>query len=253
MSLIIDFHVHGKLKSSFPFCEKAFYEKIKEAKGAGLNAFALSDHSHAVDFLEKSDYMYKNYELVDDCFIVDGFKIFSGVEITTKEELDIVVIANPSFIRELQPKVPKGISLANLIMLLPHGNDILIFLAHPFRNHSDFPTVDKKTFLNFDAVELNATDLATFGESENRQQVENLANELKLKIVGGSDTHFSIQCGSIRNVFEKDITKIRDLKGEIFAYSFTIEIDATLTTRVKSAAIIKELMVQEHERRQLIE
>ncbi|MCL2756121.1 MAG: PHP domain-containing protein [Firmicutes bacterium] len=241
--ITIDFHVHGKLKSSMPFCVPEFLQKIKEAKLAGLNSFVLNEHSHSVNFEECYEYLSANFTRIDDCFEKDGFKVFTGVEITTDEGLDVIVITCPELVLEYSKKCPKGILFKNLVDCLTKDESTLVVFAHPFRSRIDFAGIDKDLLKVFDAVELNAADLATLGEDQNTVDVKALAKTLGVNVIGGSDSHFSIQCGSIKTIFEKDFTRICEMKNQIHAGTFSVEVDDALSIRVKSAALIKDLMV----------
>ena len=243
----IDFHTHGKLSSKFPFDREEFINKINEAKSNGIDSFALTEHCHAENFMEGYKFLENNYKYVNDYYDIDGFKVFIGMEVTTNEGLDILVIGNREHIVELHKKVEitktkqKFISIADLFNVLDCSN-LLIIIAHPFRKHTNFPIIDKNIIEKIDAIELNAKDLYDNGIDDMKNKVNKLGKLLNVPITGGSDSHYSIQISSIKNDFNVGCNTIREIKAEIKSNNFIVEISDDLEIRVKSSKIIKKLI-----------
>ena len=116
----IDFHVHGKITSSFPFDREKFLLAIDEAKEGGLNSIALTEHCHADNFLEGYEYLSNNYNLVDDYYYVDGFKVFYGMEVTTLQKLDILIIGVPLDIISLKEEISEKYKNNSTLILQNH-------------------------------------------------------------------------------------------------------------------------------------
>ena len=248
--MIIDFHVHGKLSSSLKFYEKDFYEKIEEAKRSGLNAFALLEHSHAVNFLDGHEYLKNNYKYNDFFYDIDGFKILTGIEITTMTngKVDIVIIGELDTIIEIKDRAEalkngrKYIETHELFGLSDFSDVVMIF-AHPFRVRDDLKGIAQIVFDKLDAVELNATDIFKKGERESRDALNKVSLATGLPITGGGDAHHSMQVGSIKNIFKTDFNSIKELKEMIRARSFTVEIADDLQVKARAASKIKRVIV----------
>jgi histidinol phosphatase-like PHP family hydrolase len=245
--MVIDFHTHGKITSKFPFEEEGFLSKINEAKNEGIDHLALTEHCHADNFIEAYHYLYENYPYMDDCYDINGVKVYTGIEIGTKENLDVLVIANRDHILDLKSKIDneakecKYISIKELDNILDYNNMLVIF-AHPYRKHEELPVISLNVLKNFDAIEFNATDLYIKGIEETKNKVTVLSKELNLPIVGGSDSHYFIQIGSIKNKFDMECKTITELKEQIKSNLYKVEISSDLSIRVRCAKIIKKLI-----------
>lgn len=245
--MIIDFHVHGKIKNTFPFDEEKFLSTINEAKEAGMDSLAITEHCHAQNFYEGYQFLNTNYQLIEDYFDIDGFKIFYGMEVTTEQKLDILIIGNPKLIIELREKIVNNldgkefIDINDLFEMLI-SNELLIILAHPYRKHIEFPELKNEIINKFDAIEFNAKDLYKNGIEDMKEKVSKLANKLNLPIVCGSDTHYFIQMSSVKNIFNKNCKNIKEIKEEIRLEEYNVELSSELSIRVKSAIIIKKLI-----------
>lgn len=245
--MIIDFHVHGKITNTYPFDKEKFLLTIKEAKEHGLDSIALTEHCHANNFLEGYEFLEANYKFKYDYYDVDGFKVFYGMEVTTEQMLDILIIGKPKSIIELRKEIvivlngKKFIDINNLFKIIK-SDEFLIILAHPYRKHNEFPNLKSEIIDKFDAIEFNAKDLYKNRIDEMKEKVLKLANKLNIPIVCGSDTHHFLQMSSIKNIFSKDCTTVKEIKEEIKLKNYNTEISSELNIRVKSAIIIKKLI-----------
>lgn len=242
----IDFHTHGKITSTFPFDEESFKQKIEEAKNTGIDSLALTEHAHAKYFLEAYQFLEKNYEYKQDYYLVEGIKVFTGIEITTYEDLDILCIGRREEVIKLYYKIleaPKQefLKIDGLFLLLDNKK-LLIIMAHPYRNHKEFPQISKEIFNKLDSIEWNAKDLYKQGIEEMKEKVSRLAEQVALPITGGSDSHYFLQIGSIKNKFNADCETISELKQQIKQRNFVVEISQELSLRVRSSTIIKKLI-----------
>lgn len=243
----IDFHVHGKISGSFPFDTEKFLVTINEAKEAGLDSIALTEHCHANNFFEGYNFLNNNYELKGEYYNVDDFKVFYGMEVTTAQELDIIIIGKPMDIIELRNQISKNFDFKKFIDINElfekvNENKFLIILAHPYRKHDQFPDIKNNVFQKIDAIEFNATDLYDKGIEEMKNKVSKLANKFDIPVVCGSDTHYFIQMSSIKNILKKDCITVKEIKEEIKLKNYKTELSPDLKVRVKSAKIIKKLI-----------
>lgn len=245
--MIIDFHVHGKITSTFPFDEKKFLLIIKEAKEYGLDGLAITEHCGSNNFLEGYEFLKLNYNLIGDYYDIDGFKVFYGMEVTTKQELDILFIGRTELVLELREKVNYNLKAdeyidINDLFKLDIPDELLIILAHPFRDHVEFPELEKHVIEKLDAVELNSKDIYKTEYEEMKDKVSKLAEKMKLPITAGSDTHYFIQVSTAKNIFRKDCITVKEIKEEIKCENYNIDFSQDLKVRVKSAIIIKKLI-----------
>lgn len=245
--MIIDFHVHGKITSVFPFDEEKFQSTIKEAKENGLDGLAITEHCGSNNFLEGYEYLSSNYKRIEDYYNVDGFKVFYGMEVTTKQDLDILFIGKPEVVLTFREKICCGLINEehidiNSLFNFEISNDLLVILAHPYRDHNILPELNNSVIERLDAVELNSKDIYKFGMSTMQDKVNKLAKQLKLPITSGSDTHHFIQVSTARNIFNKNCNTVKEIKEEIKKVNYKIEFSSDLNIRVKSAIIIKNLI-----------
>ena len=245
--MIIDFHVHGKITNRFPFDKENFLLTIDEAKEGGLDSLVVTEHCHSNNFLEGYKFLQENYELVGDYYNINGFKVFYGMEVTTEQKLDILIIGKPQLIIELREKIIENLNGKEFIDIndlfkLSLSDELLIIQAHPYRKHEEFPKLAINIVDRIDAIEFNAKDLYKNGIENMKSKVSKLANELNLPIVCGSDTHYFIQMSSVKNIFDKNCKTIKEIKEEIKLNKYKTEISSELKIRVKSAIIIKKLI-----------
>lgn len=245
--MIIDFHVHGKISRSYPFNKEQFLLAIEEAKEYGLDSLVITEHFNADNFLECYDFLKSNYNLIKDYFNVNGFKIFYGMEVTTKQNLDILFIAKPYLILNLRKEIfinmkdDEYIDI-NTLFKLNISDEVLIILAHPYRNHIEFPKLERYIIEKIDALELNSKDIYKYGMEEMQRKVSDLSKKFKLPITSGSDTHYFIQISTAKNILNKNCETVKEIKEEIKNGACDIKFSEDLKIRVKCAIIIKKLI-----------
>ena len=245
--MIIDFHVHGKITSTFPFEEEKFVLIINEAREYGLDSLAITEHCGANNFLDGYKFLNSNYNHIEDYYDIDGFKVFYGMEVTTKQDLDILFIGKTELVLELREKIitnlkeEKYIDINDLFQLnIP--DDLLIILAHPYRDHIQFPKLEENVINRLDALELNSKDVYKIGYDEMQEKVSKLAEEIRLPITAGSDTHYFVQVSTAKNIFNRNCKTVKEIKEEIKQRNYNIEFSQDLEDRVKEAIIRKKLI-----------
>lgn len=245
--MTIDFHVHGKISKKFPFDNERFLLTINEAKEGGLEALAITEHCDADNFLQGYDFLENNFKLIEDYYDINGFKVFYGMEVTTEQMLDMLIIGNPKLIIELREKIIGNLKEReyidiNDLFAFSRLDEMLIILAHPYRRHEEFPSLKMEVLNKIYAIEFNAKDLYNKGIEVMKDRVKKLSNKLNIPIVCGSDTHHFIQVSSVKNVFYKDCATIKEIKEQIELQYYNVEISQELKVRVKSSMIIKGLI-----------
>ena len=245
--MVIDFHVHGKITSKLQFDEEKFLLTIKEARENGMDGLAITEHLGANNFLEGYEYLESNYNRIQDYYDVDGFKVFYGMEVTTKQNLDILIIGKPELVLGLRDEITNNLKENKFIDIkdlfkLNIEDDLLVILAHPYRNHGEFPTLENFIIDRLDAIELNSKDAYKNGIDEMKEKIIELAKKLNLPITSGSDTHYFIQVSTAKNIFSKNCNTVKEIKEEIKSGNYNINFSTELKVRVKSAIIIKKLI-----------
>lgn len=245
--MIIDFHVHGKIKKTFPFDKEAFLLTVKEAKENGLDGLAITEHCQADNFSEGYEFLNSNYKQIEDYYDINGFRVFYGMEVTTQQKLDILIIGTPQKVIQLRSEIivllkgKRHIDI-NDLFTIPRINEFLVILAHPYREYLEFPELETNVISKIDAMEFNAKDLYNKGIENMKDKVSKLADKCNLPIVCGSDTHYFIQMSTAKNVFLKNPETVEGIKKEIKCNNYEIQLSNDLQVRVKSAIIIKELI-----------
>ncbi|KYG33867.1 PHP domain-containing protein [Alkalihalobacillus trypoxylicola] len=242
----IDFHTHGKLSKKTPFSLKDFSESMKEAKQAGLDAIALTEHFNAHHFKETYEQIDDTYTYQSGHYMVEGIKVFPGVEVDAKEGGHFLFIGHREDIREfvekLQPYLTKEnfLPIADLFALSVSFNFLKIG-AHPFRESNPLTHHDHFVFGHLDAVDLNGKDIYKYGRKM-KETLQIWAYQKDLPIVAGSDTHQHLQYGCVYNTFVKDCKNVEELKEVIQLGHYDFHISPHLEVQVKAASKLKKVL-----------
>ena len=242
--MTIDFHTHGKLAKNLPFSESYTVSLFRDAAAAGLDAICLTEHFNTLALDTLYRYIADSYDREGDCFLAEGVRVFPGLEVDVRETGHVLIVGGPEAIAAisdvLAPCHDKDAfpPLAELFAIA-RAHDVLIGLAHPFREGGNLPALDDALLRGFDFIDLNGKDYASEHEAT-ALSINGLAHRLALPVLAGSDTHQSFQYGCIYNVFEEDCCTIGALRAQIAAERFCIEIREDIDFRVKSAGILKK-------------
>jgi hypothetical protein len=246
----IDFHTHGKLAKKLPFSPDYTKWLFKEAYRLGLDALCLTEHFNTLEFERLYGFLSENYPTEGDSLLVEGVRVFPGIEVDIREGAHTLFIGTLenilSFHKQLIPYQKKDafIDLKSLLTLAA-GYDFIKGGAHPFREGSNLPILPRELLLKFDFMDLNGKDYATKGAFA-KEELLGLANSLDLPIVAGSDTHQSFQYGCIWNHFHKDCTTILQLKEAIQSNAYEIEVAPTASFKVETASLLKKALKEVH-------
>ncbi|WP_058308351.1 PHP domain-containing protein [Gracilibacillus massiliensis] len=246
--MIIDFHSHVKISKKSMFMPAYFKEMMEEAKSNGLTALALTEHFNTTRFFDIYHFLDENYSYTEGFYNIEGLKLFPGIEVDVKEVGHILLIGDRkdviSIRKELEAHVPEENFIPfNELMDLADQYGVLKIGGHPYRQSTPLAeNVSKDQLKRLDALDLNGKDLYAKGIDSCKKELEALADELELPIVGGSDTHQFLQYGSIVNQFEDECSTSDELKQLITNRKYQIQIAEQLPLKVKSATLVKKYM-----------
>lgn len=187
--MLIDIHLHT---SEFSTCSRMrFEDAVHKAKSLGLDGICITDH-HSKGIARFAKHAARDNELL----------IIVGVEILTYEG-DILVFGLEDFPRHMM-------HAQELIDYVNERNGVTIS-AHPFRDNDrglrdNIAKVHGLT--GVEAYNGNTTLL-------HNEQAYNLAQAVRLPLLGGSDAHKLEQVGCYATLFKKTIISEQDLVNEI--------------------------------------
>ena len=173
----VDLHAHTRpfhLPRGRPTVYDPFGAKTLAAVGRrrGLDGVAITNHDYRV-----------RYESADPLFV-------DGIEVTTSDGHVLVIGPDPP-----RRSDPHSRTAAEVVEEA-HDRGCAAVLAHPFRDSGVARTAALDA--DFDAVELNGK------QPQRRDRVDELANELGLPTVGGSDTHLPFELGRAHTMVYAD-------------------------------------------------
>lgn len=242
----IDFHTHVKISKDSEFMPEYLQEMLKEAKAAGLDAIAMTEHFNTKKFMDVYDYLNAHFPYHEDYYEVEGLKIFPGMEVDVKEIGHILIVSKKEVIINLFEKLVPHLEEDNFIPInelldLAQSPKTIIIGGHPFRPSTPLTHHSLEQLKRLDALDLNGKDLYSIGIKENQEKVYGFANCLELPVLAGSDTHQFFQYGSVLNEFTDNCTTITELKQAIQNKTYTIHISRDLHLKVRSATLTKKL------------
>lgn len=163
----IDLHTHSRFFHGFQsrptwYDGLGFRALVATARSRNLDAIAVTNHDYFSDFDVRTG----------------DLTVVPGIEISTTSGHLLVVGEDPPSVTK-----PSRMSPAKALALARERNCAAI-MAHPFRNSRL-----KETDLQFDAVEVNGK------RSRSPSNIEDLAAEHDLPLVGGSDAHYPLEVG----------------------------------------------------------
>lgn len=247
----LDFHTHGKLAKRLPFSIQYTDWLFQEAKGAGLDALCLTEHFNTLQFDELYGYLLNHSEREGDTILLrNGLRVFPGMETDIAEGGHILSLGTAETILELNQrlapyKAPGNFLPFEKLMNLFRQYDVLVGAAHPYREGGHIPELPAEQLKRLDFLDLNGKDVA-----ENRERAEKLTYSLGAQIekpvVSGSDTHQAVQYGCIWTDFTLEITTLAELRRQMQAGNYRINISDQAAFQVKTACILKRALKEIH-------
>ena len=144
--------------------------------------------------------------------------------------------------RRLEPHKEKGSflpfeKLAGLVSEYP----VIFGAGHPYREGGHIPELPQEMLEKFFFLDVNGKDLARDRDGT-WEKMRALSRELNRPLVAGSDTHQSFQYGCVWNEFERTVSTVDGLAGEITKGAYEIRMSESLTFKVESAGILKRAL-----------
>lgn len=231
--MYMDFHCHTKLSKKFEFELERFKSIIETARKNGLDAIALTEHFHTVNFYEIYKTLDRNYEYKDDYYDVDGFKVFCGMEVDIKENGHIIIVGRKEDLldlRELFPKVITENDFPTLEYLITEAEkrNLIKIGAHPAKKSKYLMDMNPNLLKGLDGLGLNGKCLNL------RFKVADLSENIGVPLIAGSDTHHVLHMGTVKNNFYNDHNTIAGIKEAIKNREFETVI--TKGAKLKAAA-----------------
>ena len=177
--MIIDIHIHEKTYSHDSYI--SLIDIVEKSKEIGLDGICITDH-------ESNQLKDKAKEVS----IKTGFLIITGAEVLTYEG-DLLVFGLDDIPQEMM-------SAQELINIVNSNNGIAIS-AHPYRKNNRGIGDNNKELKGLAGIEAFNGNTPI---SDNLKGLE-LARELNLPILGGSDAHHLGQVGDFATYFDLDI------------------------------------------------
>ncbi len=248
--MYVDFHTHGKLAKYLPFSTEYTDWLLGEAKQAGLDAICLTEHFNTQQFDEVYGYIASRGTKQGDTYLVDGLRIFPGMETDIAQGGHILSIGPMEAIRELNRRLAPYKSKGNFLpflelMRLFREYPLLVGAGHPFREGGKIPDLPIEWLRQFDFIELNGKDVAN-KKTGIETWTSELGTRLQKPVVAGSDTHQAVQYGCIRTKFEQEVTTLEQLKTEMDARQYHICIHPYAYDKVKTAGLLKRSLKEIH-------
>lgn len=244
----IDFHVHGKLTKKRTFQLDYLLSAVAYAKEIGLNAFVLTEHFNTKDFYQMYETIKAAFPYTNDHYVIDGFKLFTGLEIDVANGGHVLVAAPRDNILTLRRQLDlcltqdRFISFKNLLDMA-ETLDCLTIGAHPFRGeHPLALKQDVKQLKRLDALDLNATDIFNKGLEETQKEVFALAKALNLRVVTGSDTHYPLQLGSVKTNLLQECTTVAEIRQCLRKGNYRTFVSDTLEMKVFASKTTKSYL-----------
>ena len=176
----IDLHVHTRARSA---CARSSTdEMILAAVDRGLDGLVISDHDRLVP---TEDLAYLNAKYAP-------FRIFGGIEITTRGEHVLVLGVRDEALEDRWWAYPD-------LHAFVQGRGGFLAVAHPFRFNPRRLGVDIDRFPPH-ALEVHSRN--TPRQAEGR--IRKMAERLDVSLLSNSDAHHSSDIGSYYNVLDRE-------------------------------------------------
>ena len=248
--MYMDFHTHGKLAKYLPFSTEYTDWLLNEAKEAGLDAICLTEHFNTQQFDTLYGYIADRGDKEGDAYVIDGLKVFPGMETDIAEGGHVLSIGPMEAIRELNrrltPYKSKNAFLpAEELFRLFDQYPVLVGAGHPFREGGHIPELSPELLARFDFLDLNGKDVAV-DQDRTEHLTFGLGQRLNKPVVAGSDTHQAVQYGCIRTCFEEEFDTFEELAREMKAGRYQIVIHSDADIKVKTANVLKRALKEIH-------
>jgi predicted metal-dependent phosphoesterase TrpH len=201
----IDLHVHSRLSKNFEFEQASLDRLVELGRRRGLDGLALTEHIHAKNFWHMHENLRTHYSYHDGYYeIPQGFRVFSGFEMTVEERIDFIVVGELDNIEKLDKAFSPRLSEDNHVpgiefLKKAKEHEVILLSAHPYRPGKETAKLPlDEVFGLVDGIEANGRDFGT------EYRVAALAREYGRAVSGGSDAHYYLQVGVRSTVIPDD-------------------------------------------------
>ncbi|MFV0559043.1 MAG: PHP domain-containing protein [Enterococcus sp.] len=244
--MLIDTHTHGKLAKYLPFSESYTANIYKEAKKRGLDALCLTEHFNTQEFEKIYQFIRDNYEADGDSFLVEGVRVFPGLEVDIKEVGHNLVIGNYESIIALRKEIlsistEKDFLPAEILFPMIKKYDVIFGAAHVYRKGMHNLDLPDYLIAHYDFFDLNGKDTGLMG-LENYDKIVKIAKHYERPVLAGSDTHQYLQFGSVYNEFEKEFSTIAEFRQELAAGNYELYVNPAIKEKIEGANLLKKAL-----------
>ncbi|TDQ41118.1 PHP domain-containing protein [Aureibacillus halotolerans] len=248
--MIIDFHTHVKLSKKVDFDLNYFNEVILNAKEAGLTAIALTEHFNTKHFHTIYETLDQHFPYVHDYYLVNDFKVFTGMEVDVKEVGHILCIGHKDKLLRLRHLLDRHTEEGQFMpfsMLLDavEAEDLLVIGAHPLRTSTPLQQHPPELLQRLDAFDLNGKDMHEHGIENMQQSVIAFGDSHGVPVVCGSDAHHPIHLGAVKNTFAVECHTANDIKLAITSGAYERYVSPVLHTKVNAAKVVKKKLKED--------
>jgi hypothetical protein len=140
--------------------------------------------------------LVSSYPYSHGAYDLQGFRVFSGCEVTVAERADFIVLGEIRDIWDLDHAFPRplfeGYSVpAPDFLKTARGKNVILIAAHPYCEGKELAKLPLAEVLaHVDTVEVNGRDHGS------ERRVASLAAEAGLPLTGGSDAHYYLEVGT---------------------------------------------------------
>ncbi len=221
--MVIDFHYHTLLWKNCPFYLDFFMKTIASVKKQKIDAIAITDHYNAKHFEDIYRKLDENYPYNGECYIVEGVRVFPGVELSIHEHGHIIAIGEKNDVLELRNTLyyPSHIKKKPSLMRVTdeiEKRGMLGIWAHPIRRGNPLGRIDLNTAKRLKFMDFNGKDL------KKAKEMKRFEEETGLIAVSGSDTHHPFQAGVVKTILFDECNTLNDIVDCISKENFVIKV-----------------------------
>ncbi|CUH95065.1 hypothetical protein P22_1134 [Propionispora sp. 2/2-37] len=238
----IDFHTHIKISKSTSFSLTYCQTMFAKAQSSGLDALCLTEHFNTCQFFAIYNLLDKIYPYENEYYLVNGLKVFCGMEVDIRETGHLLLIGHKAAIIELRtrliPYENTDFIPAGLLLDWTASYNLLAIGAHPLRQSTPLQQLPEKILEKLDAFDLNGRDLSHNGQHY-QAHLRSFAAKYKKPMVAGSDTHHYLQYGCVVSRLHEDCRTVTQLKDMVVKQKYTNHISPKLEAKVQAAEAAK--------------
>lgn len=221
--MVIDFHYHALLWKKCPFYMDFFMKTISSVKKQKIDAIAITDHYNAKHFEDIYRVLDEGYPYNGEYYLVNGIKVFPGVELSIQEHGHIIAIGRKDDVLEMRSALYNPGPIKKKPSLMKVTDEIekrgmLGIWAHPIRRNNPPGRIDLNTARRLRFMDFNGKDLKKAAE------MRSFEKETGLIAVSGSDTHHPFQAGVVKTILYDDCNTLEEVVDCIGSRRFEIKI-----------------------------